>query len=266
MKALYIETPLVTKARLRATELHSTSKAYSGMPYIVHPTLVAMIGYEFHYLLNGLHPDIKEAAMAGLWLHDTQEDCCQTYNDTKNEFGFHTAEAVYYVTDHKGKNRAERQRLTYKEMQGRITSVFIKVCDRIANMRWGFTASGSMGDMYVKEDKHFQSLRTDDVDVILADLWEAYQELVDHAKELIEAKAAWEKRKIDVQVTSYTEVLDNINYGYVFSYTTEGKAFLNNLGYPEGKLGFRVPLDEKFMEVRKLLRTSGLKFTDPYEL
>lgn len=181
MNDLYVETPLVIKARLAATEAHATSKPYGGLPYIVHPAFVASFGYRSFGLLAILNDAEAriEATACALWLHDVMEDCAWTYNDFLRDFNEPVAEIVYYVSDHKGKNRYERQQRTYEEMAGRLEPTFVKLCDRYVNVWWSITTGGKLAKTYAEEwDKFQRLLRVGEPATVLLPLWEANETLI----------------------------------------------------------------------------------------
>ncbi|RYG66514.1 HD domain-containing protein, partial [bacterium] len=153
-------------------------------PYIVHPAYVATFGYRHFDLFSGLDREAErvETAACALWLHDVMEDCAWTYNDFKERFGESVAEAVYYVSDHKGKTRAERQERTYQEMAGRLEPTFVKLCDRYINMWWSLTTGGRLGSTYATEWEHFQGvLRVGAPADRFSALWDANAALVAQA-------------------------------------------------------------------------------------
>jgi (p)ppGpp synthase/HD superfamily hydrolase len=93
---------------------------------------------------------------AALWNHDTIEDARVTYNDLKSRFGKFTAELVYAVTNEKGRTRKDRANdKYYNGIRETEYATFIKLCDRIANVRFG-KSFGGKSDMYRKEQVAFE--------------------------------------------------------------------------------------------------------------
>lgn len=162
-----------------AIESHSkVNHLYDGKPYSVHLSMVAM--YALKYI--DLIPETQYGIiMNACWLHDTIEDCRLTYNDIKEIPGFEVAEMVYALTNEKGKNRKERANEKY--YQG-IVSVafarFVKLCDRLANVKYSVDTHSKMIQVYHKENNLFidSLLKTDN------DKW-FYKSMVDELNWLL---------------------------------------------------------------------------------
>ena len=131
----------IEEAYRYAAELHDGQLRQSGDPYISHPLAVSSIAFEL-----GLDTDSICAAL----LHDTVEDCAAktSLNEIKNRFG----ESVALIVDGLTKNDrlTETARLSFDSKQGEdlentrkmllamtkdIRVIFIKLCDRLHNMR-----------------------------------------------------------------------------------------------------------------------------------
>ena len=66
------------------------------------------------------------------------------------------ADIVYAVTNEKGKNRAERANdKYYAGIVATPGAVFVKLCDRIANVQYGKMTGSGMYDKYKKENDNF---------------------------------------------------------------------------------------------------------------
>ena len=125
----------IKKAYLYAYELHAGQYRQSGEPYISHPVQVAVIVAEL-----GLDTDSICAAL----LHDTVEDCADKTNlDILNKmFGADVAALVdgltkiipVHIAD-KEEAHIENVRKMLLAMNKDIRVIFIKLCDRLHNMR-----------------------------------------------------------------------------------------------------------------------------------
>lgn len=125
----------IKKAFLYAKRLHEGQLRQSGEPYISHPVAVAAIVAEL-----GLDTDSICAAL----LHDTVEDCSDKTNlDTiKSMFGADVAMLVDGLTKiiqvqiaDKEEAHIENIRKMLLAMNKDIRVIFIKLCDRLHNMR-----------------------------------------------------------------------------------------------------------------------------------
>ena len=104
---------IITDAREYAIGAHANvNQFYDGKPYSAH--LAAVVGvaerYIDKYFSNRLgYSSIDRAEIiAACWLHDTIEDTRKTYNDIRGRFGENVAEAVFAVTNEKGRTRIIR--------------------------------------------------------------------------------------------------------------------------------------------------------------
>jgi (p)ppGpp synthase/HD superfamily hydrolase len=70
--------------------------------------------------------------------------------------GQEVADIVYAVTNEKGKNRKERGGVKYYEgIRQTPGAVFVKLCDRIANVQYSKMTKSRMFEMYRKENDDF---------------------------------------------------------------------------------------------------------------
>ena len=118
-----------------AAELHAGQKRLSGEPYISHPLAVATIVVEL-----GLDTDSVCAAL----LHDTVEDCSDktSLDIVRERFGADVALLVDGLTklvlidvEDKQEANIENIRKMLLAMSKDIRVIFIKLCDRLHNMR-----------------------------------------------------------------------------------------------------------------------------------
>src|SRR5258705_11225186 len=97
------DSPPIEKAMEYALQSHAdTNHTYNGKPYSIHLKMVYDYGCKFSSLLE--HNKI-EVALAACWVHDTIEDCRQTYNDVFKMLGKEIADIAFALTNEKGKTR-----------------------------------------------------------------------------------------------------------------------------------------------------------------
>lgn len=148
-------TPAINKAMLYSIECHSNvNHTYDKKhPYAYHLRMVYEVGFKYRHLLLD-HQIIT--ALAACWAHDVIEDTRQTYNDVKAELGEDVAEIVYTVSNEKGKTRKERANSKYYAgIRANELAVFVKLCDRIANVTYSKENKSSMFEKYKSENDHF---------------------------------------------------------------------------------------------------------------
>lgn len=127
------EIRIIQKAYKFAEEAHFGQIRSSGDPYITHPASVAEI-------LTDLHLDIP-TIVTGI-LHDTVEDTSVTLQTIEEEFGSHIAQLVDGVTKlskivfkTSEEKQAENFRKMILAMAKDIRVIFVKLADRLSNMR-----------------------------------------------------------------------------------------------------------------------------------
>lgn len=131
----------------------STNHRYDGKSYYLHLKMVVDVASEHIELIS---KGARTEVLAACWCHDVIEDCRQTYNDVKEIAGGQVAEMVYAVTNEKGRSRKERANTKYYEgIKLTPFATFIKLCDRIANVRYSKEKNSRMFDMYMKENDEF---------------------------------------------------------------------------------------------------------------
>lgn len=154
-----------------AAQCHAAvNQTYDGyLPYAFHLRLTASYVLRFLPLLQ-LDEAQGETVLAAAYFHDTLEDARLSYNDLtallnrlKGEHGLRldvhaAAEAVYALTNDKGRTRAERAGDAYYQgIRETPFAPFLKMCDRLANLRYStlWTPRQRMAQVYAEEMPHF---------------------------------------------------------------------------------------------------------------
>jgi (p)ppGpp synthase/HD superfamily hydrolase len=152
---------------------HDTNHKYDGKPYSVHLQLVVDYATKYSHLIEDGMVDV---VVASGWTHDVIEDCRQTYNDVKLEVGELVAEITYALTNEKGKTRKERAGSVYYEGIRKVRYAdFVKLCDRLANVKYSKESGSIMIDVYRKEHAQFEKeLRSD----MFCSMWDELKELL----------------------------------------------------------------------------------------
>ena len=148
---------LLEKSKKFAIKSHiDTNHTYDGKPYSIHLEECIEVANKFIYLI----PEEKRDIVIGAtYCHDVLEDChIVSFNDMAQELSSEIAELVYAVTNEKGRNRKERQNERYYEGIRAIPfAVFVKLCDRIANITYSKQSGSPMFGKYVKEHIEFKN-------------------------------------------------------------------------------------------------------------
>jgi (p)ppGpp synthase/HD superfamily hydrolase len=143
-------------------EQHSgTNHMYDKyLPYEFHLRMVVNVYEKFKHLLDIHHGVINNQVNVYLacWGHDLIEDTRVSYNDVKYNLNEESADIIYAVTNEKGKNRKERANDKYYEgIRETPGAVFVKLCDRIANVQYSKMTNSRMFEMYKKENDDFMT-------------------------------------------------------------------------------------------------------------
>ncbi|OJJ21861.1 phosphohydrolase [marine bacterium AO1-C] len=151
-----------------------TNHLYDDQPYEIHLQMVVEAAERFIHLIP---EEDRNQVIAGCWVHDCIEDCRQTYNDVKKATSETVAELAYALTNEKGRNRQERANdKYYADMKATPFAVFIKYCDRIANVTYSKKQGNRMFGVYKKEVEGF-----------IAKIHQAhYDEMADYLRSLFE--------------------------------------------------------------------------------
>ncbi len=125
----------IREAFLYAQALHEGQKRQSGDPYISHPLAVARILAEL---------ELDTDSICAALLHDILEDCASktSYEEIRSRFGDDVALIVEGVTkiitvrlEDKEEAHIENIRKMLLAMSKDIRVIFVKLCDRLHNMR-----------------------------------------------------------------------------------------------------------------------------------
>lgn len=149
------------------TQHEDTNHFYDEyLPYEFHLRMVERVHQDFANLLGknifvdsfaGRITDTTQLVITlACWGHDLIEDTRSSYNDVKSNLGEQAAEIIYACTNEKGKNRAERGNDKYYEgIRNTTGAVFVKLCDRIANVQYSKMTKSRMFEMYKNENDDF---------------------------------------------------------------------------------------------------------------
>ncbi len=137
----------------------------------MHLRMVVQVYEDFKHLLPENFITTKEACYhnsfqivdithktieSACWGHDLIEDTRTSYNDVKQMLGEEAADIIFAVTNETGKNRKERANAKYYDkIRTTKGAIFVKICDRIANVQYAKMTKSKMFDMYKKENPDF---------------------------------------------------------------------------------------------------------------
>ncbi len=142
----------IRRAFLLAKEAHKNAARKSGEPYILHPIAVAQI--------VGQEIGLGERSVMAALLHDVVEDSHYTVNDIRSMFDDTVAYLVEGLTKIRNvidvdSNQAETYKHLIIAMSNDIRVVFIKLADRLHNMRTLSSMPEHKRDKIVSETAYF---------------------------------------------------------------------------------------------------------------
>ena len=132
------------------------------LPYEFHLRMVHNVFLQFSHLLDdkislnkSIHT-LRSACENAVWGHDLIEDCRISYNDICIADNAVVAEIIFAVTNEKGRNRAERANSNYYDgIRKTKGAIFVKLCDRIANVQYSKLTKSKMFQKYQQENDNF---------------------------------------------------------------------------------------------------------------
>lgn len=132
------------------SEKHAGHVYGAARPYTYHLRAVRDNVLRFlPYIPYGWNVNIM---VLGAWGHDLIEDTDVTKEYLEQTFGVEVSDLIWFVTDEPGANRKERHIATYQKTRLSSGAVFLKLCDRIANIE-----AGGKTDMYRREHLDFKA-------------------------------------------------------------------------------------------------------------
>ena len=147
---------IIEKTKEYSINCHrKTNHSYNGEAYEIHLVMV----YEEAKKYSHLVPEKdRDNFLAAAWAHDVIEDCRETYNDVMKSTNKEVADLVYALTNEKGKNRKERANKKYYDGINKTpNATLLKLCDRIANIKYSRQTNSRMYEVYKKENENFLS-------------------------------------------------------------------------------------------------------------
>lgn len=141
---------------------HATQR-YGDRPYSYHLEMVTDVAVRHLTMSKSAYftGSFKEILMAA-YGHDLLEDTKIRYDHLVRESNEETGRLIYLVSDEFGRNRAERKAKTYPKIATDQAAIFIKLCDRIANVAHAKYVSDDADKFRMYQDEHdefFKALR-----------------------------------------------------------------------------------------------------------
>lgn len=122
------------KAIELSKEKHKDQK-WGPYPYGEHLSRVFLTVIYYSAKENIFNQSDLEKLKEAAWLHDIVEDTTVTLEYIRKEFGDEVADIVDSVTDEDGATRKERKEKTFSKTKENRLGVFLKLCDRLVNVR-----------------------------------------------------------------------------------------------------------------------------------
>lgn len=168
-------------------DIECNQKYNKILPYSFHLDMVEKQAIKFIHLipneklfpLNSFNSDtIKTLVIIGCQGHDSIEDARITYNDLVEKFEESVAEIIYLCSENKGRNRTQRKNDNfYIELKQNKYAVFVKLCDIIANVKFGLLSNSTMFD---KARKEYPKIKEH------LSIWAEYKPMFDYLEKIFE--------------------------------------------------------------------------------
>ena len=139
-------------------EQHSSTNHFYDeyLPYEFHLRMVVQSAKDFEKLIPASK---RYTVIMAAWGHDLIEDSRVSYIDVSKNLEEEVADIIYAVTNEKGKNRKERANEKYYEgIRKTSGAVFVKLCDRIANVQYSKMTKSRMFEVYKEENLKFEKM------------------------------------------------------------------------------------------------------------
>lgn len=121
------------------------------LPYSFHLEAVRNEAHGWNHILP-LTDDERHINLMVAMGHDLIEDARVTYNDIKEKVGYEVAEAIFALTEDKGRNRlARHSRQYYIDIADNPHARLVKLCDILSNVKYSLFTNSSMLDKYRSE-------------------------------------------------------------------------------------------------------------------
>lgn len=144
---------IISVTEILATTKHADQR-YGGVPYVKHLQDVVNVKKKYERLLPEDKRDIVEAAC---WGHDLIEDTRTSAKKIGNEIGnTEVADIIFACSNEIGKSRKESNFKTYHKIWENPLAKFVKLCDRIANMRNSWKSTHPIYQTYREEYPTFR--------------------------------------------------------------------------------------------------------------
>jgi len=151
------EFTLLEKAEAYAITSHGIiNHFYDDKPYRYHLQKTVDIAMKFIHLIPEFE---RDNVIGGCWNHDNIEDTRQNWNNIKNFLNEKIANYSFFLANNRGKDRYERANENYYIcIKNYEYALFIKLCDRIANVIYSKNLGSSMFKKYKNDEDFYENL------------------------------------------------------------------------------------------------------------
>jgi len=138
-----------------AIEAHyKAGNKYGEDDYDYHLNMVYIVAKHYFKIMN-ISPNKRIILGKAIWCHDLETDTTVTREELQKVIGEEAEDLVWSVSGF-GYNRKERNKDEINKTKKNRDSVFVKLCDRIANVKNSKHSNVNLFKMYKKEHTHFE--------------------------------------------------------------------------------------------------------------
>jgi (p)ppGpp synthase/HD superfamily hydrolase len=166
-----METVIFIREEFRNAH-RAIDQRYGGLPYEVHLEQVVATAMKYiYYIPEKDRTDVLDACGS----HDVIEDTLLTYKDIIKITNKRVADLVFCVTDERGHDPKEILFKTLPKIWPEPYAIFIKLCDRISNMKKSKESGHPVYKKYHDQYPIFRyALKYDDM---YEDMWKELDEI-----------------------------------------------------------------------------------------
>ena len=160
---------------------------YGSHPYTYHLEQVVTNVKKWQYCIELQEYGNSYDCLVAAWLHDVVEDTSVTIEEVTEEFGKDVGDIVDRVTNieyfdgRKLRNRREKHAKSYPRIAESHSAIFVKLCDRIANVQACDNPQDNKNlcEMYRKEHESFEAFLKPHSPDSFAPMWSALDKALD---------------------------------------------------------------------------------------
>ena len=124
-------------------------------PYSTHLEMVRKIAEKYKHHIPEKD---RDEVFSAIYEHDSLEDCPVTFEELSKLLNNRIATIVYAVSTGTGTRKERFNDAYYKKINDTEYAKFVKLCDRIGNVKQAVISGNDIYKMYKKESQYFKEM------------------------------------------------------------------------------------------------------------